>query len=354
MDSKVTVVVPVYNIADDILSKCILSIINQSLYDIEIMIIDDGSAKECADLCDRLGALDKRISVFHKENGGVSTCRNYGIEKSNAEWIAFVDADDWLEPDYLQKLLCISIEQGTDITICDCIIEYGHKSVRNKFFSEDELNSDLCGKDRFSLQFLCSKIYGDGNSATDSGAPWGKLYRRTFIIDNNLRFHNDLRRMQDNVFNLEVYECAAKIFYFDEPLYHYRKSKASGFNKYNPYIGENYIAVFKYMEEYIRKYQKDGEFNRAVDYKVIFSMYVILKNDFCHPDNKTTYMEQRKKLKQILQSRYYIHAMRETDRKLLSFPEKILLLLMRCRALGMMKLSLSCKNTLYRCMGRGI
>lgn len=354
MEIKVTVVVPVYNISDDILAKCISSIVNQSLSDIEIFIIDDGSNKKCADLCDKLGSLDKRISVLHKDNGGVSTCRNYGIENSNAEWIAFVDADDWIESDYLENLIKISVEQNADIAVCDCVIEYEYKSIRNHFFCEDVLDSDICGKDRFTLQFLCPKLLRDSDSATDSGAPWAKLYRKKIIMDNNLRFKEELRRMQDNVFNLEAYEFATKIFYMNEPLYHYRKSTNSGFNRYNPYIYNNYITVFKYVENYINKYNKGNLFRKALDYKVIFSMYVILKNDFCHPDNKMSYQEQKNKLNIILQNKYYKNAVKSVDINILSFTEKILLGLMKQKSISLLKCSVYCKNLLFKLIGRGV
>lgn len=354
MKTKVTVIIPVYNISNEILLRCISSVENQSLKDIKIIIIDDGSNRQCADLCDKLGSGDKRITVYHKENDGVSTCRNYGIENSDTEWIAFVDADDWIEPDYLEKLVEASEKSEADITLCDCFIEYEHKSVRNAFFIEKTLDSNRCGKDRFTLQFLCSKINGDSCSATDSGAPWAKLYRREFIVKNRLKFRKELRRMQDNIFNLEAYEYASKIFYFAEPLYHYRKSNDSGFNKYNPSISDNYIMVFRYIKNYIQEYKKNNDFIKALNYKVIFSMYVILKNDFCHPDNMTSYREQKHKLERILQNEYYRNAMKKVDKKILSRTERLLLILMRLKALGLMKLSLHCKNILYKCMGRGI
>lgn len=351
---KVTVVVPVYNVSDTVLTKCIFSLCNQTLSDIEIMMIDDGSDKSCAQLCDVLAEADNRISVVHKANGGVSTCRNYGIENAKGEWIAFVDADDWVAPDYLEKLVNASVEKEADITICDCVVEYGHKSVRNKFFNVNELDSGIVGKDRFILQFLCSRIYDERSSATDSGAPWAKIYRKDFLIQNNLRFKEELRRMQDNIFNLEAYEYASKLYYFGESLYHYRKSYESGFYKYNSYIKDNYIQVFTYIENYIEKFQKSNKFRKALNYKIIFSMYVILKNDFCHSDNTMTYREQQKKLEKILDNKYYVDAIQNVDRKLLSFPEKVMLILMKVKSIGLLKASLYCKNLLFEFIGKGI
>lgn len=351
---KVTVVVPVYNISSAVLRKCVLSLINQSMSDIEIIMIDDGSDINCARLCDELGQSDDRISVIHKENGGVSTCRNYGIENAKGEWIAFVDADDWVEPEYLQKLVNMGLKTGADIVICDCIIEYGHKSVRNSFFREQMLDSDVTGKDRFVLQFLCSRICKDGHCATDSGAPWAKIYKKNFLTRNHLKYQETLRRMQDNVFNLDAYECASKIFYFNEPLYHYRKSSDSGFHRYNPCIKDNYIQVFQYIENYIDKYHKGNEFRKALDYKVIFSMYVILKNDFCHADNPMSYREQQRKLNSILSNQYYVHAIRNVDKKLLGLPEKGMLILMKIQSVSLLKASIYCKNIVFKFMGRGI
>ena len=100
---KISIIVPVYN-AEQYLRRCIDSILNQSFTDFELILIDDGSKDKSSDICDEYAAKDSRIKVYHKENGGVSSARNLGLDNANGEWIAFVDSDDFIKEDYLKHM----------------------------------------------------------------------------------------------------------------------------------------------------------------------------------------------------------------------------------------------------------
>ncbi len=102
--SKITIIVPIYNVQKDYLNTCISSLLQQTLEDIEIILVDDGSNNETKNICDEYGEKDNRIKVIHKENGGVSSARNVGIKNANSNYIMFVDADDWIEKDCCKKV----------------------------------------------------------------------------------------------------------------------------------------------------------------------------------------------------------------------------------------------------------
>ena len=114
---KVSIIVPVYKV-EKYLRKCIDSIINQTLKDIEIILVDDGSPDNCGKICDEYAAKDTRIKVIHKENGGLSSARNAGMEVAEGEYIGFVDSDDWIETDYVGELLFCLIQSESDMAIC--------------------------------------------------------------------------------------------------------------------------------------------------------------------------------------------------------------------------------------------
>lgn len=101
---KVTIIVPVYNV-EKYLTCCIGSILSQSFKDFELLLIDDGSSDLSGEICDDYVEKDARIRVFHKENGGVSSARNLGLENAQGEWICFIDSDDWVEVDFLKELI---------------------------------------------------------------------------------------------------------------------------------------------------------------------------------------------------------------------------------------------------------
>lgn len=122
---KITVIVPIYNIID-CLERCVMSIVNQTYKDLEIILVDDGSTDGTSALCDELGARDERIRVFHKENGGSSSARNLGLKQATGEFVGFIDSDDYIEPDMFELL-------------ADAVVRNGSRMAQ---ISRDEVNED--------------------------------------------------------------------------------------------------------------------------------------------------------------------------------------------------------------------
>ncbi len=351
---KVSVIIPVYNVAEQYLKRCIETVLSQTVSDIEVIIINDGATDGSDRICNEYALVDNRVRVVHQENQGVSVCRNKGIDEATGDWIAFVDSDDWIENDYLEKMIDAGEHHNADIVISDCYVEYSSKTDIIHFYKQDYLNSDDVGKDRFVLQFLCSKLYGDGDNATDSGAPWGKLYNRKFIVDNNLIFDIRLKRMQDNVFNMYAFEMSEKIIYFKNPLYHYRKSSSSGFQRYIPEIAEYYKIVFDEINYYIKRYNKSEKFIDALNYKIITSVYPIAKMNFFHKDNPLSYADRKKNFTDMISSEYYSNAVLYVKMDLLSALEKVLLIISKHKLFLFLGISLKCKNVLFKMTGRGV
>ena len=110
---KVSVIVPVYK-AEKYLHRCVDSILSQTFTDWELLLIDDGSPDRSGEICDEYAKKDTRIRVFHKENGGVSSARNMGLDIAKGKWIVFVDSDDWCEPDYLVDFFFVNVELSAE------------------------------------------------------------------------------------------------------------------------------------------------------------------------------------------------------------------------------------------------
>ena len=115
---KVSIIVPVYNV-DKFLHKCVDSILAQTLTDFELLLVDDGSKDNSGLICDKYAAKDSRVRVFHKENGGVSSARNLGLENAQGDWIIFIDSDDWIEPNMLKDIYEKAILEHADLVYCD-------------------------------------------------------------------------------------------------------------------------------------------------------------------------------------------------------------------------------------------
>lgn len=348
----VSVIIPVYNVRNEVLYQCVRSVSEQEEVNIEIFIIDDGSKVECAKFCDEFGKKDSRIKVIHQKNQGVSVARNEGIKRANGKWIAFVDADDWIEPNMLHIMTNYGNEKEVDIVLCDCFVNYSRQQVETHFFEEKEL--EIIDKDSFILRVLSPRICNDKTNVVDTGMPWAKLYRKSFIWEKNLFFDKALRRMQDNIFNLYAYECAESIYYIHQPLYHYRKGVNSGICRYNPQIVKIYDIYFQRVLEFINCFNKSDQYRSALDYKIFFSIYVILKNDILNKDNPNKFMDKREKILSILDSPYYMSAIKRMEIKYLNNLEKIFLFLVRNKLFIAMCLAIKIKNLVYKITGKGV
>ena len=167
MNDLISVIVPVYNIENDLLDKCISSIINQTYRNLEIIIVDDGSRKETADECDILAETDSRIIVIHQENKGVSAARNAGLDIAKGDYIGFVDPDDYLDLDMYQVLHDAMLKSGKDISLVSYRVVYSDGKVKNRnYFNEDVIMSK-----HEALSCLL-----DDEIITSS--VWNKLYKR--------------------------------------------------------------------------------------------------------------------------------------------------------------------------------
>lgn len=191
-DIKVSVIVPVYN-KEPYLTDCLDSIINQTLKEIEIIIIDDGSTDGSADICKKY-LVDNRVKYHYKNNEGLAAARQDGIDLSCGEYIGFIDADDWIEPDMFEKMYNSSIECGADVAFCNKIYgENDHKAtpeIPAGVYNRKEIIEIVLPK---TLAF----INEDGDKRVISWSNCRRIFRKDFIISNNISFDRRFRRSQD-------------------------------------------------------------------------------------------------------------------------------------------------------------
>ena len=237
-NSTVSVIVPIYN-AEKYLEESVNSILKQTYDNLQIILVNDGSTDNSWELCKKLENCDPRITAVTQKNGGVSVARNKGLELAIGEWIMFVDPDDILDKNIVSILLK-EIDNNMDIVIGSCYGFNNSSKKRAHFFAESRSFKD--DKMDLYLQLLEDGYGQTGEVFTAVGVPWGKLYRRSFLEKNNLKFDPKLRRMQDNIFNMYAFYYADKIRYVDLPLYYYRLENISSFGKRNK---KNYEKIFR-------------------------------------------------------------------------------------------------------------
>ena len=198
----VSIIVPVYK-AEQCLHRCVDSILAQTMTDFELLLIDDGSPDKSGEICDEYAAKDNRVRVFHKDNGGVSSARNLGLDNATGEWISFIDADDWVEKEYLAEL---AKKLDADFIVGGVNIIGSHLcQVESKKYDKSQI--------KFFIEENCLKVV--------LLSPWGNLLKKELINKNNVRFDEKIRYAEDRIFNREYLLCCESIISVSTVNYNY-------------------------------------------------------------------------------------------------------------------------------------
>lgn len=326
MYKKISVIVTIYNTPEKYLRKCIESILNQTLREIEIILVNDGSKEEIKKVCEEYASIDKRVKLINQENQGESGARNTGIENATTDNITFVDSDDWIEKSTCEKIYNYieKINSEYEVIIFNCFVDYPKKQVRNMFYPKQDL-LNMYDIEEIQLQNIergISKYYPPESNIS---VPWSKVYNKRFINSNGLRYIPNITRMTDAIFNMEVFEKAEKIYVLQEYLYHYQQNDFSICQKYSKDTISYYETYFEFVRRYIQKYNKSEKFIDILNVKIITSLDRYMYNYFFHKDNKKSFRSKEKEFKKLLSKSLYQEAMGEVKSKYLSTYQRLVL-----------------------------
>ena len=284
-NKKISVIVPVYNV-EPYLCRCVDSILAQTFTDFELILVDDGSPDNCGVICDEYAEKDSRVTVIHKENGGLSDARNAGLDwtfaNSNSEWITFIDSDDWVHPEYLNYLYRAVIDCKSRISVCGFEKTTGTMDFTNLEFIEFETVD--------SEKFYCR----DGAGSVVACA---KLFKKAEFA--NIRF--PVGRLHEDAFTIyKILFNNASIVYISFPLYYY-------------YNNENSITKGKWKKERFDEVEAFSEQifffkENGLDKAYITALYrYITRCTVCcyrlkknYPDDNKLFNHYRKLLKRAL------------------------------------------------------
>lgn len=321
-DDLISIIVPIYN-AEKYLSECIESIIKQTYTKLEIILVNDGSKDKSLELCNYYKERDSRIRVIDKENEGVSIARNTGINLSTGEWISFIDADDWIEPDMYELMLSKCKNEKADIILCNCFINKNNNEIKNSFLTLQETFYKKKEIEIFQKKFLCKGIKEYKPYVWGIGAPWGKLYNSKLIKDNGINFVPGLTRNEDGLFNLYALEYAQKIFYLPKCSYHYRVLDNSLSHGKQENIIENTEKNLDELVKFANKFDKDEIFVNGVYSRVITSTQQYLQYLFFYDVNIKTYKERKNEILNLMKKERYVIACKKFNYSTMTFFEKI-------------------------------
>lgn len=275
----VSIIVPVYNV-QQYLKKCIDSLIYQTLKNIEIILVDDGSPDQSGAICDQYAAQDSRIKVIHKQNAGLGLARNSGLAVAQGEYVAFVDSDDFVSIHLFERLHTLAREYNADVVLG------GHK----RFWDESEIATDLAAFDgNISVwnshnirQYLLDRVGLPPESKEDclrGAIVCCGIFRRCIIEDNGLQFESERKFIaEDIVFNIDFFPLCHTIVHCNDPLYYYRYNPRSLTAKYKSDRFEKNIVLFQEMYRRLGKqYAKEECFLSMSRYFLKFTRVALIQ-----------------------------------------------------------------------------
>lgn len=234
----ITVVLSVYN-TGKYLPKAMDSLLAQTMQDFEIVLVDDGSTDDSGRICDLQAARRAGTRVIHKPNGGLSSGRNAGIDAGRGEYIIFPDPDDWLEPDYLERLMALEERTGADLAVCG---HFDHIDGGVRTWNADASPAVLDQEEALEILMRPSSF---------CGYAWNKLYHLDLIREHGLRFDEELGMVQDLHFAVRYFLLCRRIAYDPVPLYHYNHDSGGVTASYSPLTPRklSYAATYQKIAE---------------------------------------------------------------------------------------------------------
>lgn len=275
---KISIIVPVYN-AEEYLERCLRSLINQTMKDIEILLIDDGSVDESSSICNEYKDRDNRIKVFKQKNSGPAKARNLGIEYASGDWIMFVDADDEISLEMCQKMHTVAINADADLVICNIINIFENEKMYEckPFLSNDEV---IKYEKIVNLKkLMISRDIETGDDAIMLTGPVCKLISKKMIGET--RFPEKLTMGEDVCFVLSILTDGVRVLHYNKGLYYrYVRQDSLSFKK-DENIGKRTALYTNWIKEYAQ-----GEALLEDDVKTmetknvinVFQNYFLLEN----------------------------------------------------------------------------
>lgn len=285
---KVSVIVPIYNV-EKYIGKCILSIIEQTYKNIEIILVDDGSLDDSGNIADEYATRDNRIKVLHKTNAGVSAARNSGLDAATGDFVCFSDGDDYVMPNYVEHLLKLCLTYHADVAYTvDMYTTFHNEHIANNqvkvITPEDATENILCYKVPIGV--------------------YSKLFNREFLVKNNIRFLEDVYIGEGFNFNTACFQRANKVVMSNERIYFYRRdNEASAMTKFKAAKCQMALKAIDIIKENL--VLKSARIENAWTFAywhTHFDMYCWIVNAKAKKENVESY----KKCRYVSQSKAYI------------------------------------------------
>lgn len=237
-DKLISIIVPIYKV-EKYLKKCIESILKQTYKNIEIILVDDGSPDNCGKICDDYKQMDKRIKVIHKNNGGLSEARNYGIRESRGDYLLFVDSDDFIAENICEILINNINKYSADMAICNFYYVFENKkAIKNEMSSKKDVQ--VLEKENIIREYFL-------NYSVDLNVAWNKLYKKDIFKGKNAILFPVGKLHEDTYIMYKIYYNLNRLVRINKPLYYYRQRNDSIISSFSI---KNVEDIMGYIKDY--------------------------------------------------------------------------------------------------------
>ena len=284
--AEVSIIVPVYQV-EKYIRQCVDSILAQTFTDFELILVDDGSKDGSGQICDEYAAMDRRVKVIHKENGGLSDARNRGMDQAAGNYFMFIDSDDYIAPTMLECLYKNILIEDADLAICNFL--YFFENDRKKDFSTSMKSEVLCAKEIFYNR-KNERCYGIWTVA------WNKLYKKETFGEVRFRFG---KYHEDEFWANDIYQLDIKIVTIPECLYYYRQRDNSIMGKKS---AARNLDIIEALQERIYIYLKKPEYADQAYKVLVFSLEYLAESKklITNKDEENQFLQAEKKTKDMI------------------------------------------------------
>lgn len=340
----VTVVVPVYK-TEPYLNQCVQTLQSQTFQNIEILLIDDGSPDKCPALCDVYADQDERIRVIHKENGGLSSAREAGIQNASGDYILVVDSDDWIESDTVASCIEAAQRDNADCVMFGYIREYPGKSIDTPLFDAGFTYDEARSEEKIHRRIvgLVGEELREPQRIDSLSSVCMKLYRTKVARKGRIVSERVVGTSEDTIFNLYALD-GCRISYINRCFYHYRKTNAQSITTaHKADLAEKWDVMYSVIQEYIDGSGKAEAYRTPFLNRVACGMIGLGLNEI---STSTNLWQKSRRLKAILSKPLYTEAFAQLDTSYCGVKWKLFFLLCKEKAAFPLALLLQIMNYL--------
>ncbi len=326
---KVSIIVPVYN-TSNFLEKCMDSIIKQTLKEIEIIVINDGSTDNSLDICKAYAAKDCRVVLIDQENRGLSATRNKGVQAAKGEYVGFVDSDDWIEADMFEKMYLQAKESEAEVCLCNYKVNYMEESVpvaldiEKDVMENNEIFSDIV------INLIGPKDL-NSNNKNIMACVWRMIIKKELLEKNNIIFLEDITFMEDILYSLEVYSKCNKVCINRGYFYNYMLNTNSITMGYKENCKELSIKVYTAMKNILERDYDYSILENRMDIRYFNMLLSSIINEV-RKNNPKTLLTKIKNINSICNDANLKRILYKLELKSYNFKKRAVLFAMKHRA----------------------